>query len=271
MKSSEIHLTSSVPQGSALSSLLFALSINDLADKISCEILLFAGDVNIYIKINSVRDCVKLQKNLLELYQWCIENKLQLYISKCNVISFSRRSDTNAIAFIYKIGNTALNRTDRVKDLGVIFDDKLSFQYHITFIVNKTYRMLGFSSRSSSKFKKINTYRRLHYCFIRCVLEYASPVWNLYCIVQIDKIERVQRKFTRIVAFEFNLPRETYTIRLQKMNMISLKNRRIVLDQILFYKILNGLVYTSLQNEFIHHATVHITRFATYCHLLNHI
>lgn len=267
MKSSEIHPTSSVPQGSSLSSLLFAMFINDLATKIVCEILLFADDVKIYLKIKSVRDCVRLQKDLIEINQWCIENKLQLNTSKCNVISFSRKSDANAITFLYKIGDTALNRTDRVKDLGVIFDNKLSFQYHITYIVNRAYRMLGFISRSLSRFKKIETYHRLYYCYIRCVLEYASPVWNPYYNIYVDKIERVQRKFTRIVAFKFNLPRETYTDRLLKMNMISLKKRRIILDQILFYKIQNGLLKTSLQSHFIAHTPVYNTRFAPifYC------
>lgn len=111
-KSGGFHPTSSVPQGSALSSLLFAMFINDLAAKIQCEILLFADDVKIYLKIDCVRDCVRLQKDIFELQRWCNNNKLHLNISKCNVMSYTRKSEPNTISFIYKIDNIALNRTD---------------------------------------------------------------------------------------------------------------------------------------------------------------
>lgn len=46
------------------------------------------------------------------------------------------------------------------------------------------------------------------------------------------------------------------------MKMISLKNRRIVLDQILFYKILNGHLNTSLKTGFNTITRIHNTRFA---------
>lgn len=52
---------SSVPQGSILSPLLFALFINDLPDLISTEILLFADDLKLFTKINTIEDAHKLQ------------------------------------------------------------------------------------------------------------------------------------------------------------------------------------------------------------------
>lgn len=261
-KSDEIHPTSSVPQGFTLSALLFAMFINDLATKMKCGILLFADDVKIYLKIDCFRDCVKLQKDIYELHKWCNENKLFLNIAKCNVVSYSRKSEDNIISFIYRINNVALNRTNRMKDLGVIFYNKLTFQHHISSIVSRAYRMIGFISRSLTKFKKIETYRRLYFCYVRCILEYATPIWNPYYNVYIDKIEKVQRKFTRIVAYKFNIPRETYSNRLQRMNIISLKSRRIILDQLLFYKILNGLLNTSLKQAFNTNRHIHNTRFA---------
>lgn len=122
--------------------------------------------------------------------------------------------------------------------------------------------MLGFISRSLFKFKKIEPYVRLYYCYVRCILEYASPIWNPYYNIYIDKIERVQRKFTRIVAYKFKHPAVCYEMRLQKMNMISLRNRRIVIDQILFFKIVNGITNTSFNHHFATHIPIHNTRFA---------
>ena len=41
-----------------------------------------------------------------------------------------------------------LERYDKVKDLGVLFDDKLSFREHIQDKINKAYMMLGIIKRN---------------------------------------------------------------------------------------------------------------------------
>lgn len=126
-KSSDIHPFSSVPQGSVLSPLLFAIFINDLPECISCEKLLFADDLKLFTKIETIRDCLKLQKDLIAIKEWCTENKLSLNASKCKILTISRKSEENIISFIYKIDDTSLIRTTSIKDLGVFFDNKFSF------------------------------------------------------------------------------------------------------------------------------------------------
>lgn len=54
---------------------------------------MFADDVKIFTKINNVRDCVRLQQDLISLNHWCENNKLDLNVKKFNVISYSRRTD----------------------------------------------------------------------------------------------------------------------------------------------------------------------------------
>ena len=229
-KSSNIHPFSSVPQGSVLSPLLFAIFINDLTDRISSEKLLFADDLKIFTKIDTIRDSLKLQKDLIAINEWCIENKLLLNASKCKILTISRKTNANIISFIYKIDDTSLQRTESLKDLGVIFDSKFSFQQHITHITKRAYKMIGFITRSLYGFNNIRTYYRLYYCYVRSILEYAAPIWNPYYATHINEIEKVQRKFTRIIAYKFHVPRGTYESRMKFMNLISLKNRRIILD-----------------------------------------
>lgn len=56
--------TSGIPQGSNLGPILFLIFINDLADVIKCENLLFADNLKIFTKIESVNDCYNFQRDL---------------------------------------------------------------------------------------------------------------------------------------------------------------------------------------------------------------
>lgn len=161
-----IKPTSSVPQGSILSPLLFALFINELPTLFVCKVLLFADDVKLFQKIKSLQDCIKLQRDLATLGLWCTENKLNLNVSKCFFISFSRRRDIRTQTYDYKLNNTSLTQVSVIKDLGILFDSKLSFSNHINSIVTRAYKAIGFISRSLNNFKKVATYKNLYYSYV---------------------------------------------------------------------------------------------------------
>ena len=125
----EVLATSGVPQGSVLGPLLFIFFINDICQDLQSNVLLYADDLKLFASINSEEDCHRLQHNLTKINSWCEINRLPLNISKCNAMTFTRRS--NSINFSYKIGNDMVTRCKQFKDLGVIFDSKLAFT-HIT-------------------------------------------------------------------------------------------------------------------------------------------
>lgn len=99
------------------------------------------------------------------------------------------------------MNNAPLEEVTEIKDLGVIFDSKLSFVPHINAIVNKSYRMLGFIGRVTSKFNNISCIKFLYNSLVRSRLEYNSPIWNPHAVKYKAKIESVQRKYTRILQF----------------------------------------------------------------------
>lgn len=240
---------SSVPQGSILSPLLFALFINDLAPLIKSIILLFADDVKIFRKINSHVDARTLQNDINTIYNWCNENFLELNINKCNSMTFTRKPPNTTHQFVYNINNISLQKISSCKDLGVTFDSKLSFELHYKNITSRAYKMLGFISRSLNRFRQMSTYTTLYNTYVRSIVEYCSPIWSPYYDIHTQEIERVQRRFTRMVYKKFQFPMASYESRLMKLELISLENRRLMFDEITLYKINNELLRTSLNHS----------------------
>lgn len=93
---------SGVPQGSNLGPLLFSLFINDASLILPPGTRLFyADDAKVYMIVNGLNDCIRLQ-SLLDLFEaWCVRNFLTLSIEKCQVISYGRKR--NPIRFPYKL------------------------------------------------------------------------------------------------------------------------------------------------------------------------
>lgn len=227
-KSARMVPTSGVPQGSILGPLLFILFINDLPDILKSNCLLFADDSKLFRKINDVADCYQLQNDVNDLTKWCTLNKLSLNVEKCAAITFSNK--TNVIHHPYSINNEAIKRVTLVKDLGVWFDVKLTFNHHIKKITRKAYQMLGFIFRSSSHFTKRKSLVRLYDTYVRSRLEYCSSVW--YYDKYITIVERVQKKFVRMLYFKFCYQQSNYVEHLAQLGISSLESRRIIHDEI---------------------------------------
>ena len=95
---------------------------------------------------------------------------LNLNIKKCQVVSFGRHVDKGHTYKLCDINNhiIPLERGNKVLDLGVWFDEKLSFSEHIQTKINKAYMMLGIIKRN---FKRLTV--------PTFVMLYTSMVYNL--------------------------------------------------------------------------------------------
>lgn len=194
-------IPSGVPQGSILGPLLFIIFVNDIDQCFKhSNFLLFADDMKIFKFINNFQDLELLQLDLDNLRDYCAMNKLDLNISKCCCITFSRSVRTPA--YNYKINGQSLMRTDSVVDLGVTLDSKLLFSKHIENISTKAMKTLGFILRITKDFKLIKTLKILYCSLVRSQLEYASQVWNPCYDKYINILERPQKKFLRFINFK---------------------------------------------------------------------
>lgn len=240
--SNEIPVPSGVPQGSHIGPLLFNIFINDIAPCfLSSNFLLFADDLKMYRVISNLDDCIALQEDVHRFEAWCCENGMHINISKCNFMIFSRRTvKTN---FHYLINGATLPSVVNIKDLGIILDDKLSFVSHISSIISKSLRMLGFIKRNTSDFVTVPAIKVLYCSLVRSLLDYATSVWVPQYAFHIDRIERVQKKFMHHIHYKFYRDTEyNYEEMCQRLNLSSLHERRSIHDLLLLFKILNSLV-----------------------------
>lgn len=226
--SSSFAVPSGVPQGSHLGPFLFLLYMNDVNMCVNCSTLSYADDLKIYSPITDPKDAHLLQQQLEIFATWCKTNRMLLNVSKCSVISFCRKR--SIIDYDYTLDNISLKRDTKIKDLGVLIDNKLTFKEHVSYIVSKASSQLGFIFRFAKQFKDIYCLKTLYCSLVRPILEYSSVVWSPYYGNEVHRIERIQRKFIRF-ALRFlrwqnplNLP--CYEERCRLINLELLKNRR---------------------------------------------
>ena len=79
---------------------------------------MFADDSKCLSVINTIDDCVKLQSDLDNLYQWVAMNKLDFQIPKCHNLRISRKR--SSLQREYSLCGQILEIVPLERDLGVM-------------------------------------------------------------------------------------------------------------------------------------------------------
>jgi ribonuclease P/MRP protein subunit RPP40 len=239
-------VVSGVPQGSVLGPLLFLLYINDLSStfsNVSCK--LYADDAKLYSSFDRSDEIFPLDIALIDLLKWSTDWQLPIAVSKCNVLHIGNTNPRN----FYALGVRLLEPVDMVRDLGVQMSSNLSFSVHCSLSALKASRIANMLLRAF-KGRLPFTLVRAFCCYVRPLLEYASPVWNPYLLKDVTVIANVQRSFTRRVLAKCGLGKMSYEARLSHFGIESLKTRRTKSDLVMLFKMSIGLVDLSLSRFF---------------------
>ena len=229
---------SGVPQGSVLGPLLFLIFINDLPDTQQNFIKIFADDTKIY-GLASHENHSSIQKDLDSAFQWSNTWNLPFNTDKCKVMHIGRRNPQISYSLPNGHGNTRteLYKVSEEKDLGVTFDQNLSFKAQIANSASKANQMTGVVKRSIENLDT-TIFLPLYKALIRPHLEYANVIWRPYKKIDITKIEAVQRRATKSIPSLVHLE---YPDRLKTLGLPSLEYRRARGDMIQTYKIVHNL------------------------------
>jgi hypothetical protein len=234
-KSNELAVTSGVPQGSVLGPTLFLVYINDLPQKVDCNISLFADDTLIYQVVNSSADKRRFQNNIDALEMWAHTWKMLFNVAKCSVMTFNQRKESPQAD--YTLAGVQLEVVDETKYLGVVLQSNLKFNSHIAAKTCRARQQLGMIKRvlyDAPEKAKLIAYTSL----CRPHVEYACTVWDPSSKSLQHDLEMIQNNAIRFICKIKG--RESITTARDKLHIQTLSDRRKNSRQTLLLRLLSS-------------------------------
>ena len=206
-------ITCGVSQGSILGPLLFLLYINDIASVSNILFsILFADDTTLFYSSKNLQELSDVVNNeLSKIMEWLNANRLSLNIDKTNLMIFRPKGKKESCPTIH-INGSSIQGVDDAKFLGVIIDNKLSWNEHIKCISRQIAKGTGIIIKACKSFE-YETLLNLYNALIFPHIKYGIHVWVTAAAVHLHRLHLFQNFFF-VSSVEF--PQELTQIRFIK-------------------------------------------------------
>ena len=195
-----------LPQGSVISPILFNILIADLPLGLSKDTILaqFADDICLWMKVTMKRKTPKralnytkkvYQRELDKISNYMLENGLSLSLEKTHIMLFNSGLDPENLPK-FTIDGAVIKYTQMVKFLGVYLTSKLTWNYHIEYILNKARKSLNFLKIVSKQYwgQDTKTLISLASSLVRSRLTYAQEVFFSAPSYLLKKLQSIDSK-----------------------------------------------------------------------------
>ena len=202
---------SGVPQGSVLAPLLFAFAIDNLEPKYDNSMLIkFADDICLLHFIrNSNED--NLQDQLNHISNWCCSNGLSLNASKTKVLNFQTKSSLSFHNILDPMTQTTIEALHSIKLLGIVIDDRLTWNEHIKHVLSKVRKRVYFLHALKQAKAHSSILSHVYCAIIRSVMTYSFPAWCNISITRFKTLIQFEKRLKRMFSFNTKKVIEDYS------------------------------------------------------------
>jgi ribonuclease P/MRP protein subunit RPP40 len=179
------------------------------------------------------QDIERLKNDLKNLCNWSADWLMLFNVDKCKVMHFGYNNSKST----YAMNGKDLEEISEERDLGVIVQQDLKWSKQCSKSVSTANRILGMIKRSFCYLSK-DVLLKLYKSLVRSHLEYCVQAWRPYLKKDIELIEGVQRRATKLIK---SLKDETYENRFKKLHLTSMETRRLRGDLIEVFKMFKGM------------------------------